>query len=276
MGESRIGGWILIGPAAVLLGLLGAAVASMLAASLAAPTSGPTLAYYQRFLSDPTYLAYISRSFRVAFYTTAGALLLGYPVAYTMSRVSARTRRLLVLVLVLQFFSVNVTRVYALILLLGNNGAINRALLGLGWIDSPIPLIYDEFGVAVGLISSALPFAVFPIATVLGRISPSLREAAQTLGASRTRIFWEIAFPLSLPGVSASVTVVFLYSLGAFATPLLLGGGFVDLIAVFAYDQAVNLSNYGFAAAGAVVTLGCAFLAIYAFNHCLERWMPGT
>src|SRR5580692_10399268 len=108
MGESRIGGWILIGPAAVLLGLLGAAVASMLAASLAAPASGPTLAYYQRFLSDPTYLAYISRSFRVAFYTTAGALLLGYPVAYTMSRVSARTRRLLVLVLVLQFFSVNV------------------------------------------------------------------------------------------------------------------------------------------------------------------------
>jgi putative spermidine/putrescine transport system permease protein len=273
MGESRVSGWILIGPAAVLLALLGAAMASMLTASFA-PTSGATLGYYQRFLSDPTYVAYISRSFRVAFYTTVGALLLGYPVAYTMSRVSAPIRRLLVLVLVLQFFSVNVTRIYALTLLLGNNGAINRALLGLGWIDSPLPLMYNEFGVAIGLISSALPFAVFPIATVLARISPSLREAAQTLGASRTRIFWEIAFPLSLPGVSASVTVVFLYSLGAFATPLLLGGGYVDLIAVFSYDQAVNLSNYGFAAAGAVITLGCAFLAIYAFNNCLERWMP--
>lgn len=244
----------------------------MLAASLE-PASGAMFGHYRHFLSDPTYLAYVTRSFRVALYTVAGALMLGYPVAYAITHVSPVTRRLLILALVLQFFSVNVTRIYALILLLGNNGAINRLLLTAGLIDRRIPLIYNEFGVTVGLVSSALPFAVFPISTVLARIPPSLREAAQTLGASRTPIFWHVIFPLSLPGVAASATIVFLYGLGAFATPLLLGGGFVDLISVFSYEQAVNLSNYGFAAAGAVVTLGCAFACVYLFNRAIDRWV---
>jgi ABC-type spermidine/putrescine transport system permease subunit I len=271
INDGRTGRWILISPAIVLLGLLSAAVASMLVASFA-PTGATPLGHYHRFLSDPTYLAYVTRSFRVALYTTVGALVLGYPIAYVMSRVSAPARRLLMLVLVLQFFSVNVTRIYALVLLLGNNGVINRALLALGLVDSRVPLIYNELGVTIGLISAALPFAVFPISTVLARIPVSLGEAARMLGASRTRTFWLVVFPLSLSGVSASVTIVFLYSLGAFATPLLLGGGFVDLIAVFSYEQAVNLSDYGFAAAGAVVTLGCAFLVVYAFNRCMEHW----
>ena len=271
MRRFSLGRWLLLAPATSLLALMCAAVASMLVASFV--TRGSIFAHYQRFLTDPTYLDYVFRSFRVALYTTAGALLLGYPIAYVMARASPLVRRLLTFALVLQFFSVNVTRIYALILILGNNGAINRALLALGFIDHRIPLIYNELGVTIGLVSSALPFAVFPISTVLTRIQPSLREVAQTLGAGRTRIFWQIIFPLSLPGVCASVTVVFLYSLGAFATPLLLGGGYVDLISAFSYEQAINLSNYGFAAAGAVVTLACAFMAVYAFNRLAERWM---
>jgi ABC-type spermidine/putrescine transport system permease subunit I len=266
------GRWLLIGPAALLLGLLAAALASMVVASLSTP-DGAWFGHYRRFVSDPIYLAYVTRSLRVAAYTTIGALLLGYPIAYVMTRVTPAMRRLLTLVLVLQFFSVNVTRIYALILILGNNGAINRSLLALGVLDERMPLIYNELGVTIGLVSSALPFAVFPISTVLGRIPPSLREAAQTLGASRSRIFWKVIFPLSLPGVSASTTIVFLYSLGAFATPLLLGGGFVDMISVFAYEQAINLSSYGFAAAGSVVMLACAFLAVYGFNRSIERSM---
>ncbi|PYM56417.1 MAG: hypothetical protein DMD79_21585, partial [Candidatus Rokuibacteriota bacterium] len=185
---------------------------------------------------------------------------LGYPTAYVMSRVGPGMRRLLMLALMLQFFSVNVTRIYALILILGNNGVVNRSLMGLGLADRPVGLIYNEPGVTIGLVSAALPFAVFPIYSVLGRIAPSLAEAAQTLGADRTL-------------VASSVVIVFLYSLGAFATPVLLGGGFVDLIAVFSYEQAVNLSNYGFAAAGAVVTLGCAFVLVYAFNRVVEAWI---
>lgn len=269
MGGLRIGRWLLIAPAAACLALLCAGLASLLAVSLSGD-GGRWFGHYHRFLSDPTYLSYVTRSIRVAVYTTVVSLVLGYPIAYVITRAASAVRRLLMLALVLQFFSVNVTRIYSLILLLGNNGAINRSLMAAGFIAGPIPLIYNELGVTIGLISASLPFAVFPISTVLGRIQPSVKEAAQVLGASRTRIFWQIIFPLSLPGVNASIVIVFLYSLGAFATPLLLGGGFVDLIAVFSYEQAVNLSQYGFAAAGAVVTLACAFIAVYSLNRFFE------
>ena len=260
--------WVLALPGAACLALLAGALSSLLAASLAGG-----LSHYARFVGDPTYLAYLFRSFRIAFYTTVVAVLLGYPTAYVMSRVGPGTRRLLMLALMLQFFSVNVTRIYALILILGNNGALNRSLMGLGLTDRAVGLLYNEPGVTIGLVSAALPFAVFPIYSVLGRIAPSLAEAAQTLGADRTLIFWRIVFPLTLPAVASSVVIVFLYSLGAFATPVLLGGGFVDLIAVFSYEQAVNLSTYGFASAGAVVTLGCAFVLVYAFNRVVEAWI---
>ena len=263
--------WLLLLPAALILGLLAAGVSSMVAVSFQSDTGW--LTHYERFLSDPTYLGYVWRSFRIALYTTVAALTLGYAVAYVMSRASPGWRRLITLVLVLQFFSVNVTRVYSLILLLGNNGIINRSLRDLGVIDAPLRLIYNELGVTIGLVSAALPFAVFPIVTVLDRIPGSLREMALTLGAGRLRTFWRVILPLSAPGLVASGVVVFLYSLGAFATPLLLGGGFVDLISNFAYEQAINLNAYGFAAAGALVTLLLAFLAVFLAGRAAERWM---
>ncbi|HTN97354.1 MAG TPA: ABC transporter permease [Nordella sp.] len=263
--------WLLLLPAALILGLMMAGVSAMVAVSFGSDEGW--LGHYERFVSDPTYLAYVWRSFRVALWTTAVTMILGYAVAYVMSRTTPGWRRLITLVLVLQFFSVNVTRIYSLILILGNNGVINRALRDAGLIEAPIRMIYNELGVTIGLVSAALPFAAFPIVTVLDRIPPSLREMALTLGAGRTRIFWLLILPLSAPGVLAGVTIVFLYSLAAFATPLLLGGGFVDLISVFAYEQAINLNAYGFAAAGALVTLFLAFLTVYAANRLAERWM---
>jgi len=263
--------WLLLVPAVLLLCLLAAGVSSMVAVSFQSDKGW--LAHYERFVLDPTYLGYVWRSFRIALYTTVAALILGYAVAYVMSRATPFWRRIITLVLVLQFFSVNVTRVYSLILLLGNNGVINRTLRDMGIIDAPLRLIYNELGVVVGLVSAALPFAVFPIVTVLDRIPGSLREMAVTLGAGRLRTFWKIVLPLSAPGLFASGVVVFLYSLGAFATPLLLGGGFVDLISNFAYEQAINLNAYGFAAAGALVTLVLAFAAVFVAGRLADRWM---
>jgi putative spermidine/putrescine transport system permease protein len=258
----------LAAPALVVLVLLGAALSSLTVASFAVT---PWFAYYRKFLGDDLYLAYLVRSFRVAGWTTLVTLIVGYALAYTMTQASPTVRRLIVMLLVLQFFSVSVTRIYSIILLLGNNGVVNRSLLALGAIDAPIRLIYNEFGVVVGLVNASLPFAVFPIYSVLERVPPSLREAAYTLGARRARSFWQVVFPLSIPGVSASVVIVFLYSLGAFATPLMLGGGFVDLISVFAYEQAINFSNYGFAAAGAIVSTLLGLVLVYAFTTLVER-----
>jgi putative spermidine/putrescine transport system permease protein len=253
-------------PALLVLCLLVAGVSSVVGESLS-----PGLHHYVRFVTDPAYRAYLVRTLRVSFSVTVVTLLLGYPTAYVMARVGSLSRRLLMLALMVQFFAVNVTRIYALILILGNHGVVNRWLMAWGLVTSPIRLIYNELGVAIGLVSAALPFAVFPIYSVLGRMSPSLSEAARTLGADRMLIFWRITFPLTLPAVAASVTLVFLSSLGAFASPILLGGGFVDFIAVFSYDQAINLANYGFAAAGAVVTLGSAFVLVYLFNVVMDR-----
>lgn len=261
---------LLIAPAIAILALLAVALSSLLASSIIVP-GGHWYANYAKFLSEEHYIAYIYRSFRVAAYTTVCTVIIGYAIAYVMTRVSPATRRLIVILLILQFFSVGVTRIYSIILLLGNNGVINRSLLGIGAIDSPVRLMYNELGVVIGLVNAALPFAVFPIYSVLDRIPVSLREAAHTLGAQRGRTFWQIVFPLSLPGVSASVVIVFLYGLGAFATPLILGGGFVDLISVFSYEQAINFSNFGFAAAGAIVSTAFGLLGVYAFTVLLER-----
>jgi len=267
----RAGGGIraaLGAPALVVLVLLAAALSSLAVASIGAT---PWFGHYRKFLGDELYLAYLVRSFRVAAWTTLVTLVVGYAIAYTMTQVSATTRRLIVMLLVLQFFSVSVTRIYSIILLLGNNGAVNRSLLALGVIDAPVRLIYNELGVVIGLVNASLPFAVFPIYSVLERVPASLREAAYTLGARRARSFWQVVFPLSVPGVAASVVIVFLYSLGAFATPLMLGGGFVDLISVFAYEQAINFSNYGFAAAGAIVSTLLGLALVYAFTVLIER-----
>jgi len=261
---------LLISPALLVLGLLALALSSLLAASVNVP-AGPWYAHYERFFGQDLYTAYLYRSFRIAGWTTVCAATIGYAIAYVMTRATASTRRLILMILVLQFFSVSVTRIYSIILLLGNNGAVNRGLIAAGVIDSPIRLIYNELGVVIGLVNAALPFAVFPIYSVLERIPVSYREAAHTLGALRGRIFWQIVFPLSMPGVGASVVIVFLYSLGAFATPLMLGGGFVDLIAVFSYEQAINFSNYGFAAAGAVASTVLGLVLVYAFTTVVER-----
>ena len=221
-----------------------------------------SFAQYQRFWSDPLYFDYLVRSIRVALYATLGTVVIGYAMANWMACGSPALRRSILLLLIFQFFTVTITKVYAILLVLGNNGLINRSLMALGILQKPLPLVNHELGVVIGLTASALPLAVLPIFSVLMARPASLDEAASTLGAGRMVIFWHITLPLSLPGVIAGIMLVFLYSLGGMITPSLIGGGFVDMIASFAYEQALLLSNTGFAAAGATVTLFTAFLLV--------------
>jgi putative spermidine/putrescine transport system permease protein len=261
-----------LGPALTCTAVFVAGLGSLLISSISGG-AGVTwsLQHYERFLSDPFYFGYLVRSIRVAVVTTIGALLIGYPMAYWMSHGSALVRRSLSLLLVFQFFTVTVTKVYALLLVLGNNGLINRILLGAGIRERPLPLANHEAGVIIGLVAVALPFAVFPIFSTMMGLRSSLEEAAAMLGATRRVVFWKIVFPLSLPGVIASTVLVFLYSLGALLTPSLIGGGFVELIAGFTYEQALLLSNPGFAAAGAAITLVAAGLIVLTLQASYER-----
>ena len=234
-----------------------------------------TLAQYFKFFNDPFYLTYFYRSLKVATWTTVVVLLLGYPTAYVMTRASRPWRRLITILLIVHFFSSYVLRMYAVMLILGNNGLINRGLILSHVIEKPLKLMYNEFGVGVGLILGALPLMVFPVSSVLANIHASLEEAAETLGADKARVFWKITFPLCIPGIAAGVILVFLYNLSAFVTPALLGGGFFDMVANFIYEQALAVFNYPMGGASSLLILLLALGIIFLLNRAFERFIRG-
>jgi putative spermidine/putrescine transport system permease protein len=254
-------------PALVVILVFVAATAAVVALSFSVG-GGWGLRHYVRLATDPLYLGYIWRSFRVSLYCTPITLLLGYPVAYVMARAGGAVRTSLLLLLVVQFFTSYVIRAYAFILVLGNNGIINRTLLALGAIDRPLTLLYNELGVAVSLVLIALPFMVFPVYSVLRNVEPNLEVAASSLGADPRRVFWHVILPLSVPGVLAGVVLVFLFDLTAYIMPGLLGGGYFDMAANVIYDQAMEVRDRGFASAMSIGLLLATLLVVYLTN----RW----
>ena len=255
-------------PAVLVLLVFFAATATIVVASLSVDGGRWGLRHYVRLFSDPLYLGYLWRSFRVALYCTPITLLLGYPVAYVMARTTGPVRMALTLLLVVQFFTSYIIRAYALILVLGNNGIINRALLALGAVDRPLKLLYNELGVAISLVLISVPFMVFPIYGVLRNVEPNLEAAAISLGADRRRVFWHVVLPLSLPGVLAGAILVFLFDLTAYIMPGLLGGGYFDMAANVIYDQAMEVRDRGFASAMSMGLLVVTLLMVYLAN----RW----
>jgi ABC-type spermidine/putrescine transport system permease subunit I len=264
----------LLAPVAVPIGVFLAALAIAATISLRGPQGSIGLLQYQRFLSDPFYLGIMWRSFRVALYCTPITLLLGYPFAYIMARSGRAVRLALTLILVVQFFTSYIVRTYALILVLGNNGIINRALIQAGLIERPIPLLYHEAGVAIGLILVPLPFMIFPIYSVLKNIEANLEAAAASLGASRVRAFIHVVLPLSLPGVFAGIMLVFLFDLTAYIMPGMMGGGYFNMIANVIQEQAMAVLDTPFAAAMSLVLLAIT-LAVLGGIHAFSSRLRG-
>lgn len=261
-------------PGMVCLFIFGASLASIGIMSLRPSRlaeAGFSLNQYHRFFSDTYHLMYLWRSFKVSIYGTLLTLFFGYPVAYLMARTGARLRLMLTLLLVVQFFSSYIIRAYALMIVLGNNGIINRVLLKIGLIDSPLPLMHNETGVAIGLVMVSLPFMVFPIYSIVKGIDQRLEEAAESLGAGEWPVFWNVTLPLSLPGVAAGVIIVLLFQLTSFIVPGLLGGGYFDMVANFIYDQALSVLNVPFAAAVAMVTLLVTLGLVVVLNRLFQR-----
>ncbi|WJR74992.1 ABC transporter permease [Bradyrhizobium sp. NP1] len=259
--------FVLLAPGALLIGIFLAALVVAGLISLHDPEGNVSLAQYRRFLSDPFYLGFMWRSFRVAAYCTPITLLLGYPFAYVMARSGQAVRLTLTLLLVVQFFTSYIVRTYALILVLGNNGIINRALLQLGLIERPVSLLFHEAGVAIGLILVPLPFMIFPIYSVLKNLERNLEAAAASLGASRLRTFVHVTLPLSLPGVLAGIVLVFLFDLTAYIMPGMMGGGYFNMIANIIQEQAMAVLDTPFAAAMSVVLLVIALLTLIVIQR---------
>jgi ABC-type spermidine/putrescine transport system permease subunit I len=238
--------------------------------------SGFTLDNYGEFIGDSFNRAYLWRSLRVATYTTVIVLVLGYAVAYYMSFCSPRMRLLISVLLLVQFFTSYVVRTYAIVLVLGRYGVVNETLMALGITAEPLRLLFNEFAVALGIVLVAIPFMVFPIYSSIAAIPPNLLTAAESLGATRLKTFFEVILPMSMPGVAAGVVIVYLFNFTSFITPSLLGGGYFDMIANLIYDQAMNTQEYPLAAATSVIALVLTVAIVYALQKMFAVTIRGA
>lgn len=214
-----------------------------------------TVGNYERII-DPLYLGAVWETLLICFWVTTITLVLGYPLAYILIRHPSSLIRSTVLILtVLPFFLGVVVRSYAWMLVLGNRGFLNQVFFSLGIIEEPLQFIFRRIGVILALIQISLPIMVIMIAAGLSHIDRSYERTAETLGANPFKVFCHVTWPLSLPGVISGCIVVFGWTLSAFATPLMIGGGRVYVMTVMIYDQILGSGNYPFGAALGVFVL---------------------
>ncbi len=210
---------------------------------------------FRFLLTDKLYAITYVRSVVMAAAATILCLALGFPMAYGIARSSPNVRSMLLLLIVLPFWISFLLRVYAWMGLMNNYGVINNFLMWLGVIDSPIQIMYTDFAVFVGLAYSYLPFMILPLYATLERMDISLVEAAQDLGASRTRAFWDVTWPLAKPGVIAGCLLVFIPAMGEYVIPYLLGGPESLLIGRVLFDEFFVNRDWPLASAVAIVLL---------------------
>ena len=214
-----------------------------------------SLSNYFFLLSDKLYSITYLRSVAMAFVTTTLCLMLGFPMAYGIARAKPATRSLLLLLIVLPFWISFLLRVYAWMGLMNNHGVINNQLIWLNVIDQPLQIMYTDFATAVGLVYSYLPFMILPLYASLERMDLDLVDAAQDLGATRTRAFWDITWPLAKPGTIAGCLLVFIPAMGEYVIPYLLGGPDSLFIGRVLFDEFYSNRDWPLASAVAIILL---------------------
>jgi ABC-type spermidine/putrescine transport system permease subunit I len=244
----------------------------MLGRSIGAPPD--VLAHYGQILERAVYLKVLGNTFRIAAIATLVCVLLGYPLAYWMRSLSPGRQLLAVALVVLPFWVSILVRTYAWIVILGNDGLVNRSLQGLGLSGAPVSFLYNQFGVVLGTANVLLPFLVLPLFAAMLKLDDRLLQAAASLGASRRTIFWRVFFPLTLPSLAAGAILVFILTLGFFITPAILGGGRVPMIANM-LDLLINrLPRWELAAAISTVLLVLTLACYAAYRWVGTRSQP--
>jgi ABC-type spermidine/putrescine transport system permease subunit I len=225
-------------------------------------TLTPTLENYARLLSDAYNVGVIVETFRVAAVVTAVTLVLGYALAYFLSRAAPAWRGLFIFLVIAPLMTGVIVRTYGWIVLLGMDGLVNRALMALGLVARPLQLLNSEPTVIVALVHLMLPFMVFPIFSALVGQDPHLVPAASTLGARPLRAFLEVTLPISRSGVVMGSALVFTITAGAVVTPALLGGRDVMMMGQMIYQLVLSTFNWPLGAAFAVVLVLCQLVVI--------------
>ena len=231
---------------------------------------GAGLSNYQQFFGQAAYIRVLTNTFWIAALATAASLVVGYPFAYLMSIVPGRWAGLLLIAVLLPFWSSLLVRTFAWQVLLRDTGVINRFLLDLGVISEPLTLIRTTGGVIIGMSHILLPFMVLPIYAVMRRIDPEFGRAAANLGASPTAAFLRVFVPLSLPGVLAGCLLVFVLALGFYITPALLGGLKDQMISQMIVQQIQQRLDWGFGTAMSVLLVAITLVVLLIASRAIR------
>ena len=228
-----------------------------------------TLEHYIKFFTDPDFLLILWRSLSIALKTTIICILLGYPVAYFISRCKDRTRNILILLITLPMWINMLVRTYAWIGILSDGGILQSLLNLLGFKSTQ--LLYTEGAVLLGMVYNFIPFMILQINTSLSKMDKSLLEASSDLGANRFQTFWKVTFPLSIPGVISGIALVFLPAVSSFFIPKLLGGGQFFLIGNVIENQFITVGEWNFGSAISMIMAMIMMLLMMLVRKLEER-----
>jgi putative spermidine/putrescine transport system permease protein len=235
-----------------------------------------TLETFARFFEKPLYWGALLRSIGLSLIAAAVALLLGYPLAYFVAKEPRAGRANFYMILILASMQLDlIIRMYGFMILMGDQGLINDTLRKWGLIADPLPLMYNPFGVVVGMVQLALPFMILSLIGVIQGINPSLEEAARSLGAGTWRTFFTITFPMSMPGVLAGSLLVFAIAIGSYAVPVLMGGWRVIVMPMHIYQQVSEVGNWRFGAAIACILFAVSLVVVFGYHRYTEKYLGG-
>lgn len=219
--------------------------------------------------THPVYLGYILVTARISLISTGVAMVLGYPLAYTIARArSVRTRRALLFAVTTMFFVHTIVRAYAWVAVLGRTGPLSSLLEAVG--VGPLRLLSNEFAVTVGTIHWLLPFAIMTLIGPIQSVDPALEDASRNLGATELKTFTSVMLPLTFPGIAAASLLSLTAGFGMFVTPMILGGGLVTMLAKFIYEETLFSNNYPLGAAATVILLALATLVSIVVSRFFE------
>lgn len=263
--------WLIV-PALVLIGVfLVLPYLNIIGMSLRPPAVGApygkgfTLSNYAAQLGDGYVLGVLADTLRLGLTTVPICLLLGYPVAFHLARTKSRWGSLLYVLVLSPLLVGVVVRSFGWLILLSGNGVINRALIDMGLIETGLQLMNNRLGVTIALVHVFLPFMILPLVGVIQAIDPTLEQAARSLGASRLKVFWRVILPLSWPGIQAGTILVFVLTLSAYVTPVMLGGAQVKTMSVLVVQNLIDNFQWPVGAAQALVLAFCGMAAVFLY-----------
>ncbi len=258
---------LLLTPALVMVVVLLIMPLCWLAFQSVQTEEGFSLANYIRIFQESIYWDTFALTFKISFLVTILSIVMGFPIAYAASRLQGFWANLILICVILPFWSSVLVRAYAWLVLLQRRGLVNQTLMDLGIIDQPLTLMHNTTGTVIGTLHVMLPFMVLPLYSVMKKIPQDLMQASESLGAKPFYTFRRVFLPMAAPGVMAGSILVFVICLGFFITPELLGGGRTILVSMLVQRNVELYHAWGAASAVGLVLLFVVFLIFWGINR---------